>query len=82
MNYLQAARSPRRWVPAIIATLAINAWLIWALFHGNKFPFAAPEHLIWVTIPHAAPAHPHGAKPGLDRTPATLAAPAASAPTH
>ena len=55
LNYLQAGRSPKRWLPAILATLAINAWLIWALFHGNIFPFAAPEHLIRVTIvPEAA----------------------------
>jgi hypothetical protein len=50
MNYLQSARSPRRWLPAVLVTLAVNAWLIWALFHGNVFPFKAPEHLLRVNI--------------------------------
>jgi hypothetical protein len=55
MNYLQAARSPRRWLPAVLITLVVNAWLIWALWHGNVFPFPRPVELIRVNI---YPAHP------------------------
>ncbi len=50
MNYLEAQKRPRRYLIAIAATLAINGWLIYALLHGNIYPFAAPEHLIRVRI--------------------------------
>ena len=57
MNYLQSERRPRRYLIAIAATLIINGWLIYALLHGNIYPFAAPEHLIRVRIyPDAKPA--------------------------
>ncbi len=61
MNYLESAKRPRRYLIAIAATLAINGWLIYALLHGNIYPFAAPEHLIRVRIypdaktPHRVP---------------------------
>ena len=60
MNYLQASRRPSRYIPAVLATLAINGWLIFALYHGNIFPFAAPQHLIKVSIfPDATKASPY-----------------------
>ncbi len=62
MNYIEAARRPRRYLVAIAATLVINGWLIYALLHGNIYPFAPPEHLIRVRIfPDS-----HASKPGHD----------------
>ncbi len=56
MNYIESERRPRRYLIAIAATLIINGWLIYALLHGNVYPFAAPEHLIRVRIyPDAKP---------------------------
>jgi hypothetical protein len=76
LNYLQSARSPRRWLPAVIITLMVNAWLIWALWHGNVFPFPRPVELIRVRI---YPMHPAvKAQPDVDHhgraTPAPPAA--------
>ncbi len=76
MNYLESGKRPRRYLIAIAATLAINGWLIYALLHGNIYPFAAPEHLIRVRIypdaktkgpDHAPPAAHPAAAPGPDR---------------
>ena len=50
MNYLESGRRPWRYLIPIVATLAINGWLIYALLHGNIYPFATPEHLIRVRI--------------------------------
>ncbi len=50
MNYVESFKRPRRYLIAIVATLVINGWLIYALFHGNSFPFAAPDHLLRVLI--------------------------------
>ncbi len=72
MNYIDTHKRPRRFLIAIAATLVINGWLIYALLHGNIYPFAAPEHLIRVRIyPDAAtskPQHiaPRPAAPVLD----------------
>ncbi len=50
MKYIDTHNRRRRHLIAIAATLLINGWLIYALLHGNFFPFAAPEHLIRVLI--------------------------------
>ena len=70
MNYMESLKRPRHYLIAIIATLVINGWLIYALLHGNIYPFAAPEHLIRVRI------YPDSATKKPERTPV----PAASAP--
>lgn len=72
MNYIDSHRRPRRYLIAIAATLAINGWLIYALLHGNIYPFAAPEHLIRVRIypdkitskPEHVPAVSQARRPG------------------
>ena len=61
MNYIESLRRPVRYIPAVLATLLINAWLIYALLHGNLFPFAAPGHLIKVSI------FPDAKRPSPDR---------------
>ena len=50
MNYIDSHKWSRRTLIAIAVTLAVNGWLIYALLHGNIYPFAAPEHLIRVRI--------------------------------
>ena len=50
MSYIDSHKRTRRTVIAVAATLAVNGWLIYALLHGNIYPFAAPDHLIRVRI--------------------------------